>query len=75
VGGERLGRWLPVSAEQAVDPGVRDLAVHDAVFPQRSFSDEPKLLQYAGRCRVACVGLGLNAIQVQRVEGPPQQGA
>jgi hypothetical protein len=75
AGRNRLGRRPPLPPDQPVDPRVRDLAVHDAVFPQGPFTHEPELLQHAGGCRVACVGLGLDAIQVQRVECPPQQNA
>lgn len=48
AGGDRLGRRLPLPPDQPVDPRVRDLAVHDAVFPQRPFTHEPELLQHAG---------------------------
>ena len=74
-GRSRLGRRPPLPPDQPVDPRVGDLAVHDAVFPQRPFTHEPELLQHASRCHVACIGLSLDAIQVQRVECPPQQGA
>ena len=65
----------PLPPDQPVHPRVRHLAVHDAVFPQRPFTHESELLQDASRCHVARIGLGLDAIQVQRVECPLQQGA
>ena len=39
------------------------------------FAHEAELLQHAGRCHIACIGLSLDAIQVQRAECPPQQDA
>src|SRR5258708_31285850 len=68
-------RRPPFPPDQPVHPRVRYFAVHDAVFPQRPFTHEPDLLQDAGRCRVARISLGLDSIQVQRVECPRQQGA
>ena len=62
AGGNRLGRRPPLPPDQPVDPRVRDLAVHDAVFPQRPFTHEAELLQHAGRCHVARIGLSLDAI-------------
>src|SRR6476619_7399216 len=39
---DRLGRRPPLSPDQPVDPRVRDVAVHDAVLPQRPFTHEPE---------------------------------
>ena len=33
-------RRVPVAFEQAVDPGIRDFAVHDAILAERAFADE-----------------------------------
>ena len=66
-------RRPPFTPDQPVHPRVRHLAVHDAVFPQRTLTNESELLQNAGRSSVASIGLGLNAIQVQRPECPLQQ--
>ena len=71
----RLGGRPPLPPDQAVHPRVRHLAVHDAVSPQRPLTHEPELLEDARRCRVARVGLGVDSIQVQRIECPLVQGA
>ena len=41
-------RRPPLPPDQPVDPRVRHLAVHDAVFPQRPFTQESELLQNPG---------------------------
>src|SRR5665213_3580576 len=71
--GKRLGRWPPLPPDKPVHPRVRDVAIHDAVFAQRPFAHESELLEDAGGRRVARIGLGLDSIQVQRVECPLQQ--
>src|ERR1700761_1481738 len=65
---------LPLSFEQPVDPGIRNFVIHDAVLSQRAFVDKSELLQHAARCAVARIGLGLDTVQVQRVESPSQHG-
>src|SRR5215475_176329 len=71
----RPGRRAPLPPEQPEHPRVRYLTVHDAVFSQRPFTHESELLQDAGGCHVARIGLGLDSIQVERVECPLQQSA
>ncbi len=68
------GRRVPLAAEEAEDPGVGDVAVDGAVLAEGAFAYEAELLQDPGGRHVACVGLGLDAVQVQGVERPPQDG-
>ena len=74
-GTSRPGRLRdPVAAQEAVDPGVGDDAVDDAVLALRALEDEAELLQHPRRRRVARVDLGLHAVEVERGVRPRQQG-
>ncbi len=53
---------LPIPPEKTVDPSVRDLAVHDAIFSQGALPEEAEFLQDAAGCGVAGVGFGLDSV-------------